>query len=78
VENIVQATARDLLAEAMLRVRNAGYDIILHCHDEMCVEVPVATLLVKRLCEIMSVNPSWAEGLPLAAAGYACPYYQKD
>lgn len=78
VENIVQATARDLLAEAMLRVSRAGYDIILHCHDEMCVEVPIGSLTVDQLCSLMSVNPSWAEGLPLAAAGYACPYYQKD
>ena len=78
VENIVQATARDLLAEAMLRVRGAGYDIILHCHDEMCVEVPKGNLTVDALCSLMSVNPSWAEGLPLSAAGYRCPYYQKD
>ncbi len=78
VENIVQATARDLLAEAMLRVRDAGYDIVLHCHDEMCVEAPVGSLPVERLCEIMSVNPSWAEGLPLNADGYTCPYYQKS
>ena len=78
VENSVQATARDLLAEAMLRVRDAGYDIILHCHDEMCVEVPKGTLTVDALCKLMSVNPSWAEGLPLNADGYACPYYQKS
>ena len=78
VENVTQATARDLLVEAMLRVRDAGYDIVLHCHDEMCVEVPKGTLSVDALCSLMSVNPPWAEGLPLAAAGYACPYYQKD
>ncbi len=78
VENIVQATARDLLAEAMLRVRDAGLDIVLHVHDELCVEVPKGTLTVDDLCKLMSVNPSWAEGLPLNAAGYRCPYYQKD
>ena len=78
VSNCTQAIARDLLAEAMLRVNYAGYDIVLHVHDEMCVEAPAGTLPVERLCEIMSVNPSWAEGLPLAAAGYCCPYYQKD
>ncbi|MDD3514035.1 MAG: hypothetical protein PHV21_08550, partial [Synergistaceae bacterium] len=77
VENIVQATARDLLAEAMLRVSHAGYDIILHCHDEMCVEVVKGTLSVDELCSLMSVNPLWAEGLPLNADGYTCPYYQK-
>ena len=78
VENIVQATARDLLAEAMLRVRNAGYDIVLHCHDEICVEAPKGSLTVEALCTLMSVNPSWAEGLPLNADGYTCPYYQKS
>jgi DNA polymerase len=77
VENIVQATARDLLAEAMLRVRNAGYEIVLHVHDEMCVEVVKGTLSIDELCSLMSVNPSWAEGLPLNADGYTCPYYQK-
>lgn len=78
VENSVQATARDLLAEAMLRVRDAGYDIVLHVHDELCVEVPIGSITVDALCKLMSVNPSWAEGLPLNADGYACPYYQKS
>ena len=76
VENSVQATARDLLRRCPRPI--FGYDIILHCHDEMCVEVPKGTLTVDALCKLMSVNPPWAEGLPLNADGYACPYYQKS
>lgn len=78
VENIVQGSARDLLAEAMLRVSKAGLDIILHCHDELCVEVPIGSVTVEQLCKLMSENPPWADGLPLSAAGFSCPYYQKD
>lgn len=78
VENVTQAIARDLLAEAMLRVSKAGYNIILHCHDEMCVEAPIGSLTVGQLCSIMSETPPWAEDLPLNADGYCCPYYQKS
>ena len=78
VENIVQGTARDLLAEAMLRVEKKGYPIVMHCHDEIIAEVPEGTGSVEELCEMMAVCPSWAEGLPLRADGYECPFYQKQ
>ena len=77
VENIVQGTARDLLAEAMLRVEAKGYPIVMHCHDEIIAEVPEGTGSVEEMCEIMAVQPKWAEGLPLRADGYQCPFYQK-
>lgn len=78
VENIVQGTARDLLAEAMLRVEKKGYPIVMHCHDEIIAEVPEGTGSVEEMCEMMAVCPSWAEGLPLRADGYECPFYQKQ
>ena len=78
VENIVQGTARDLLAEAMLRVEKKGYPIVMHCHDEIIAEVPEGTGSVEEMCEVMAVCPSWAEGLPLRADGYECPFYQKQ
>ncbi len=77
VENIVQGTARDLLAEAMLRVEKKGYPIVMHCHDEIIAEVPEGTGSVDEMCEIMAVQPAWAEGLPLRADGYQCSFYQK-
>ena len=77
VENIVQGTARDLLAEAMLRVEKKGYPIVMHCHDEIIAEVPEGTGSVDEMCEVMAVQPEWAEGLPLRADGYQCSFYQK-
>ena len=77
VENIVQGTARDLLAEAMLRVEEKGYPIVMHCHDEIIAEMPEGTGSVDEMCEVMAVQPEWAEGLPLRADGYQCSFYQK-
>lgn len=78
VENIVQATARDLLAEAMVRVANKGYDIVMHCHDEIIVEAPTDFGSVQELCSIMAVTSTWAKGLFLRADGFECSHYKKD
>lgn len=78
VENIVQGTARDLLAESMLRVEHNGYPIVMHCHDEIIAEVPERTGSVEEMCAVMAVQPVWAEGLPLRADGYECTFYKKD
>lgn len=77
-ENIVQATARDLLAQAMLRLRSAGFKIVMHVHDEAVCEVPEGESSVQEICRIMSEVPSWAAGLPLNADGYECAFYKKD
>jgi len=78
VENLVQAIARDCLAEAMRRLDAAGYDIVMHVHDEIILDVPIGTGSVKEVTEIMSRPIDWAPGLPLAAAGFECEFYQKD
>ncbi len=78
VENIVQATARDLLALAMLRLRNAGFEIVMHIHDEAVLEVPIGQSSVEEVCQFMAVAPDWAMGLPLRADGYECEFYKKD
>jgi DNA polymerase len=78
VENIVQATSRDLLALAMLRLRNKGFEIVMHVHDEAVLEVPVGESSVDEVCEIMAIAPEWAKGLPLRADGYECEFYKKD
>ena len=77
-ENVTQATSRDLLAEAMWRMEQAGLDIVAHVHDEVVLEVPENTITVDDVCKIMNQNPAWAEGLPLSSAGYSGNYYFKD
>ena len=77
-ENITQATARDLLAEAMRRMELAGLGIVGHVHDEVILEVPRGQYTVDDVCAIMNQNPAWADGLPLSSAGYTGNYYYKD
>ena len=77
VENIVQATARDILAEAMLRLDAKGYRIVMHVHDEAVIEAPAETDLTD-ICVTMGQQPHWADGLLLRADGYVCDFYKKD
>ena len=77
VENIVQATARDILVEAMRRLEAAGYAIVMHVHDEAVIEAPADSSL-EDICAIMGQTPAWAGGLLLRADGYVCDFYQKD
>lgn len=78
VENITQATARDLLAEAMWRIEKAGLDIVGHVHDEVILEVPEDGVTVEDVCQIMNLNPKWAGGIVLNSAGYQGYHYFKD
>ena len=78
VENITQATARDLLAEAMWRMERENLDIVGHVHDEVILEVQKDSITVDEVVEIMSRNPVWADGAPLTAAGYKGFWYYKD
>ncbi|WP_238858953.1 DNA polymerase [Clostridium sp. YIM B02569] len=78
VENIVQAVARDCLAEAMFKVTSSGYDIVMHVHDEIIMDVPKDKGSVEEICNIFGESIEWAKGLPLRADGYECSYYMKD
>ena len=81
VENVTQAIARDVLAEAMVRLEEAGYEIVAHVHDEVIVEVPAdrADQCLGRVNALMgNVAPEWATGLPLRAEGYTCTSYRKE
>lgn len=75
VENIVQATARDILCYAMKTLRHCS--IVMHIHDEVVIEADPRVSL-DALCEQMGRTPPWAEGLILTASGYTSPYYKKD
>jgi len=75
VENIVQATSRDILCYAMKTLRCCS--IVMHIHDELVIEAdPRMSLDV--LCEQMGRTPPWAKGLKLHADGYTTPFYKKD
>jgi len=80
VENIVQATARDCLRDAMLNVDFRYSDIVMHVHDEMIVEVPEAEAetALAYMEECMSKPIVWAPGLLLRGDGYITSYYRKD
>lgn len=79
-ENIVQAIARDLLANSMLQLETAGYKIVCHIHDECLAEVPKenAQAYYEKMAHIMSIPPTWAHDIPLRADGYVTPFYLKD
>lgn len=77
-ENIVQGTARDLLANALINAANAGYDTVFHVHDEIICEVPNGYGSVDELCRLMCIKTDWADGLPLNADGFECEYYKKE
>lgn len=78
VENIVQATARDCLAAAMLRLDVAGYKIVMHVHDEIISEMPEGKGSLNEVVSIMSQPLEWAKDLVLTADGYETKYYRKD
>lgn len=76
VENIVQAIARDILAEAMMRLEKKGFNIVMHIHDEVVIESDSSS--IEEINEIMSVVPIWAPGLILDADGFESEFYKKD
>ena len=75
VENIVQATARDILCYAMQTLKNCA--IVAHVHDEIIIEAD-RRMSLAAVCEQMGRTPPWAKGLKLRADGYEWDFYQKD
>ena len=76
-ENIVQAIARDCLAETLRRIDERGLQVVFHVHDEVIIDAPMETT-VEEICSLMAVPISWAPGLILKGAGFESPYYMKD
>ena len=76
-ENIVQAVARDCLAEVLKRIENLGLQVVFHVHDEVIIDAPV-DVTVEQICSLMAEPVPWAEGLVLKGAGFENGYYMKD
>ena len=77
-ENLVQAVARDCLAESMIRLEERGYRIVFHVHDEVIIDAPQGFGSAEEVAAIMGEPISWAQGLPLRAEGYETEFYRKD
>lgn len=78
VENVVQAIARDCLAESLMRLYGAGYRIVMHVHDEVIMDEPEATADLGRVIDLMCEPISWAPGLLLKADGFVTTFYKKE
>ena len=76
-ENVVQATARDLMATAMMALELKGYNVILSVHDEIISEVPDDFGSLEEMIEIMTRVPAWADGCPVNAEGKVGKRYRK-
>jgi DNA polymerase len=76
-ENFTQAIARDILAQGIDNLYTAGYETVLHVHDETVNEVPIGKGSLEEVNELMIKLKPWMEGLPLAADGFITDYYKK-
>lgn len=78
VENIVQAVARDCLAEAMMRLDFLGYRIVMHIHDEVVIDEPLEHDAMANIVRVMGLPIDWAPGLPLQADAFETEFYRKE
>ena len=76
-ENIVQAVARDCLAETLRRIGALGLQVIFHVHDEVILDAPM-DVTIEAICGLMAEPIRWAPGLILKGAGFESTYYKKD
>lgn len=77
VENVTQAFCRDLLVEAMLRLDQAGFNLVAHIHDEILAEERIGKRDIHQFCQIMEEVPAWATGMPIAAEGWTGKRFRK-
>lgn len=81
VENVVQAIARDCLAQAIEHLEAAGLPVVFHIHDEMVIDTAAFDTndaMLDKVVKIMSTPIPWAEGLPLGADGWVGAFFKKD
>jgi DNA polymerase len=79
VENMAQSLARNIFCDALLRLEAAGFETILHIHDEVLIDIAEgeAENGLHRVIEIMSTPPEWLPDIPLAAEGSITRFYTK-
>lgn len=79
-ENIIQAIARDLLADGMRRLDAAGFDIVMHVHDEVVADIENKSTdyVLSEMCRILGEEATWSKGLHTPAMGFITEYYKKD
>lgn len=77
-ENFIQATARDVLKEALFHLNNHGYDVRATIHDEVIITDPYNHGTLDEVIQLMCKGAAWTEGLPLNADGYYCSSYRKE
>lgn len=89
-ENIVQAIARDILCESLRKIDLEsgadGFQIVMHVHDEIIAEIPeewettepITGISLQRMCDLMTENNGWDDGIYHPAPGYLTKYYMKD
>ena len=75
VENVVQGTARDLLAAAIIRAEARGWSVVFHCHDEIVIEAPEGSVSEQEVLALLLEPPAWATGLPLGGKMHSGPFY---
>lgn len=76
-ENVTQAVSRDILACAIVRAEGAGFNVLMHSHDELVSEAPKGEFTSEEYRELMEVVPKWAKGLPLKSGGWKDVRYRK-
>ena len=78
-ENVTQAVARDLLVEGMKRLRAAGYELVMHAHDEVCRgDADRSRAAPEEFERLLVEAPAWAQELPIAAKVFECNRFKKD
>ena len=79
MENLIQATARDVMAGMVLQIEAAGYPVVLHVHDEIVAEVPIDTApeAMAEIRRIMSTPPEWMPTLPVECEAHLMEVYGK-
>ena len=77
VENIVQGISRDILAYAMMNLKNRSFNIVMHVHDEVVVEVKKDEHTLEEICNIMKIQPPYSKDLCLKSQDYKCDFYRK-